>query len=155
MSFKITGLAEAQFTELSTLTKAELATRNIHKIIADCQPGYPCRVSLQDAKVGDTVYLLNYQHHDAASPYAASHAIFVREGASQAELDDGELPKVFVDRPLSVRAFDKQGDMVTADLANMETIRDVIARMLAVEDVNCLHVHNARQGCFAARVERA
>ena len=155
MSFKITGLAEDQFAELSSLTKAELANRNIHKITAECQPGYPCRVSLQDAEIGDTVYLLNYQHHDAASPYAASHAIFVREGAPQAELDDGELPEVFADRPLSVRAFDKQGDMVTADLANMDTIKDVIAGMLALEDVNCLHVHNAKQGCFAARVERA
>jgi hypothetical protein len=35
-------------------------------------PGFPCRVSLQDAEIGEEVILLPYQHHKTNSPYQAN-----------------------------------------------------------------------------------
>ena len=83
MTFQITGLAAETFAHLPSLTEAELAVHNIQKIVADVSPGFPCRVSLQDAAIGETLYLLNHTYHDEATPYRGSHAIFVREGAAE------------------------------------------------------------------------
>ena len=56
-------------------------------------PGTPCRVSLVDAAVGETVLLLPYEHQAApGSPYRSSGAIFVRQGAEQAQPGVNEVP---------------------------------------------------------------
>ena len=78
MTFQIRALPAGQFAHLTQLSDAELAAQNIHKRVVDAHPGYPCRVSLQDADIGETVFLLHHCHHDEATPYRASHAIFVR-----------------------------------------------------------------------------
>ena len=58
-------------------------------------PGTPCRVTLADAEVGETVILINHTHLKADTPYRASHAIFVREGQPQAHLARGEVLRRF------------------------------------------------------------
>jgi hypothetical protein len=58
-------------------------------------------------------------------------------------------------RLLSVRAFDAACMMVDADAVAGVMLEPVIERLLAREDVAFLHVHFAKQGCYAARVDRA
>lgn len=58
-------------------------------------------------------------------------------------------------RLLSVRAYDREGMMVDADIAEGRQAETLFSRMLAQADVAYLHVHNAKRGCYAARVERA
>jgi hypothetical protein len=58
-------------------------------------------------------------------------------------------------RLLSVRAYDAQGMMVEADVVDGQQLEPVIDRMLANPNVDYLHLHNAKPGCFAARVDRA
>jgi hypothetical protein len=36
--------------------------------------GFPCRVSLVDAEIGESVLLVNYEHLPAASPYRMRYA---------------------------------------------------------------------------------
>jgi len=131
-----------------------LSEQGIQRMIVDNKPGYPCRVSLQDAEVGETVLLMNYEHQPAPTPYRSSHAIFVREWADQAVPARNEVPEMFRLRLLSVRAFDESGMMVEADVVEGEQLESLIERMLAVESTDYLHIHNARLGCYAARVER-
>ena len=78
-------------------------------MLADAEPGFPCRVSLEDAKVGETVLLLPYTHHDVGSPYRASGPVFVRRHAAEARLGPGEVPQMLRHRLLSVRAYDAVG----------------------------------------------
>ena len=49
-----------------------------HWLVADQHPGFPCRVSLQDALPGERVLALSYAHHEVESPYQASGPVFIR-----------------------------------------------------------------------------
>jgi hypothetical protein len=105
--------------------------------------------------VGETVLLLNYEHLPAASPYRSSHAIFVRQGATDARLEADEIPQVLQLRLLSVRAYDHGGMMLDADVMPGQELAAAIHRLLERSATAYLHVHNAKPGCFAARVDRA
>jgi Protein of unknown function (DUF1203) len=155
MNFQITGLPGATFAPLFALSDAELATLNAVRVVADKNAGYPCRVSLRDAEPGETLLLLNYEHLAVATPYRSRYAIFVRENAVDARLELGEIPEVLQTRLLSLRAFDRAGMMVDADVMQGSELAPAITRMLDKSAVAYLHVHNAKPGCFAARVDRA
>jgi len=155
MSFQISGLGVAQFSHLFGKDSEALAKSGVERMIVDNKPGYPCRVSLQDADIGDTVLLLNYEHQPALSPYRSSHAIFVREWADQTRPGKNEVPEMLRHRLISVRAFDSCGMMVDADIVDGRQLEAMIDRMLAIASVSYLHLHNAKRGCYAARVEQA
>ena len=154
MRFRFKGLPASEFEALFGLSDAELAARDIRRVTADEKPGFPCRVTLEDAEPGETLLLLSYKHLPAHSPYQSSGPIFVREGARET-YDGAGLPPVFRGRTLSVRAYDKADMMVEADIVQGDEAEAALARMLDRGDVAYLHVHNAKRGCYAARVERA
>ena len=49
MSFVIRGLSPALFSSLLGLPDEALAVRGVVRVIADTNPGFPCRVTLADA----------------------------------------------------------------------------------------------------------
>ena len=153
MSFRVTGLPAEPFQPLFAMSDVELAQRQARRLTAD-GPGYPCRVSLTDAAPGDQLILLNYQHQDADTPFRASHAIYVRPGEARFDAV-AEIPTQLRKRLLSLRAFDRAGMMLEADVADGIAVEPVIARMFYNDKVAYLHLHYARQGCYAARVDRA
>jgi len=155
MSFRITGLDPAPFRHLYGLTDDELAAHGARRTIANAKPGFPDRVELRDAEPGERLLLLNYTHQPADTPYRASHAIFVREGAEQAYDAVDEVPKALRLRPISLRAFDGHGEMVDADLVDGRVLEAVIERLLDNSEVRYLQAHYAKRGCYAARIERA
>jgi len=155
MSFRITGLGFGQFAPLVALSDEQLIARNARRLFADRRPGFPCRVSLVDALPGERVLLVNYEHLALASPYRARYAIYVRENAEEARLAIDEMPPVFEKRLLSLRAFSAQGMLLDADVSEGAGLAVTIERLLAQTEVAYLHVHNARAGCYAARVDRA
>ena len=155
MSFRITGLDPAPFRHLYGLTDDELAAHGARRTIANAKPGFPDRVELRDAEPGERLLLLNYTHQPADTPYRASHAIFVREGAEQAYDAVDEVPKALRLRPISLRAFDGHGEMVDADLVDGRVLEAVIERLLDNPEVRYLQAHYAKRGCYAARIERA
>jgi uncharacterized protein YbaR (Trm112 family) len=124
-------------------------------MVADAKPGYPCRISLVDAEVGEAVILVNFEHQPGESPYQASHAIFVREQAEQAFPTVDEVPAVLATRLISIRAFNKRHYMIAADVVDGVLLAEAIPAMLDDPAVDYLHLHNAKPGCFAARVTRA
>ena len=154
MSFRITGLPADSFAPLFTLSDAELATRGVRRQIADAKPGYPCRVSLTDAEPGQAVILVHFEHHAVASPFRASHAIYVRDGETTYDAID-EVPVQLRTRLLSVRGFDAAGMMTGADVVDGPALEAAIAQLLGDPRARYLHVHFAKPGCYAARVERA
>lgn len=154
MGYRISGLPLADFEPLFGLDEQALKARNIVRVRADAKPGYPCRVTLEDAEPGETLLLLNYEHQGAATPYRSSHAIFVREAAKAERVFENEVPPLLSERLLSVRAFDADGMMVDADCLQGSELEPAIERLLGDSCVAYLHVHNAKRGCFAARVDR-
>jgi hypothetical protein len=100
------------------------------------------------------VLLLNYTHQPARTPYRASHAIFVLEGAAAAYDRVGEVPEAMRIRPISLRAFDARDFIVDAEVVDGRELESLIERFLCDPRVAYLHAHFARHGCYAARVDR-
>ena len=155
MSFQIHALPAARFKPLFALSDRELAQSRAIRTVADSNPGYPCRVSLVDAEIGETVILLNFEHQSGDSPYRASHAIFVRENAEQAFPRAGTVPESLETRLISIRAFDQKHHMIDSDVVEGLHLSESIPATFQNPGVAYLHLHNARPGCFAARVTRA
>ncbi|WP_155263883.1 DUF1203 domain-containing protein [Sphingomonas segetis] len=152
MTYRITGLDAAPYKPLFALSDAELSGRGIVRMTVTEKPGFPCRVSLVDRDVGETVLLLNHLSHDVANPYRASHAIFVADVA-RAEFVD-QVPPVFESRVLSLRGFDRDGMMAEALLTQPGEADAGIRRLFDNPAVATVHAHNAVRGCFSARIER-
>ncbi len=121
---------------------------------ATTKPGFPCRISLEDAEVGERVVLVHYEHHAANSPFRASHAIFVRENRQQAQLQVDKVPVMFRSRMLSLRGFDQAGMMRAADLTEGTLLEPAIQKIFDNSEVAFIHIHFAKPGCYAARVSR-
>ena len=153
MSFRIRGLAAAAFAPLLALDDAALAERSMRRVVIDEPHSAPCRVTLEDAAPGERVILLPFAHQMAHSPYRASGPIYVREQARTAFDRVDEMPPVFEGRLLAVRAYDREGMMTDADVADGDP-RALFEKFLADPAVEYLHVHYARRGCYACRVER-
>jgi hypothetical protein len=155
MAYRYTGLSPAPFAPLLALDDDALAARGMRRMIADASPGFPCRISLEDAEPGERVLLLAYEHQPARTPFRASGPIFIRERARAAFDRVGDPPPAFLTRPLSLRAYDETGMMCDADITAGAEIETLLARLFDHPDAAYIHVHYARRGCFAGRVERA
>jgi hypothetical protein len=155
MTYQITGLDPTPYAHLVGLSDEQLAVYGAVRMMADQKPSYPCRVTLDDAEIGETLLLVNHVSHDGDNPYRASHAIFVSEGATEPARYEDEIPPALDRRILSLRAFDADGMMTDAALAQPGEADAVIRRMLANPGVDHIDAHNAIRGCFAARVERS
>lgn len=153
--FQIHALQAARFTPLFGLADDELAAQRACRITVDAAPGYPCRVSLADVEIGERVILLNYEHQPSDNPFRASHAIYVRENAQQVFPRRDEVPEMLVCRTLSVRAFDADDWLVDAGLAAGRDISNAIESTFNKPEVAYIHLHNAKLGCYLARVTRA
>jgi len=155
MNYQIRGLEPALFEHFFDLDDATLAERGMRRVHADQPVGYPCRISLEDAPVGEELLLLPFTHQGGATPFRASGPIFVRRGQGQAAQMVNELPAALKLRPLSVRAYDDADEMVDAEVVDGREAAALIERYLGRADVAYLHLHFARRGCFACRVDRA
>lgn len=155
MTFLVRPLPAARFEHLFGLDAGKLAIHGVSVREVDASPGFPCRVSLRDGGIGERALLMNFEHQPAATPYRSAHAIFVIDGAAEAQPDPGEVPEVMASRLLSVRAFSADGMMTAADIVDGCAAAEMFEAMLAQADTAYLHAHYAKRGCFAARIERS
>ena len=155
MSFQIEALNGAQFEAYFAMSDAELEARGGRRVVATADAGYPCRVSMQDAKTGETLVLVNHEHLAVNSPYRSRHAIYVREGAEQAQMAVGEVPEVLSSRLLAVRGLDGKDMIVEAEIVEGTDLAATLNTMFADKSVEYAQVYNAKRGCFAANVRRA
>lgn len=152
MAYRIEGLAGEPFEPLFTMDDAELAERNARRAVAD-GPGYPCRVSLEEAEPGEALVLVNHVSQNATTPFRASHAIYVRQGVERGSYKDS-VPPLFTTRTLGLRGFDAQGMLRGALLALPGEADARIRELFERPEVAEIHAHTAALGCFLAKVER-
>jgi len=153
-TFRITPLPIQDFAPFFAMSDDDLASRGMRRVIADRKPGFPCRVSLQDADVGERVLLLPYRHHEVEGPYASSGPIFVREKAVPAKLPPGLVPESVQSRLLSIRAYDPNGMMVASEVIDGVALPAWAERLFGAANVAYVHVHNAKAGCYSCRIDR-
>jgi hypothetical protein len=155
MPFRVVGLDPAPYHPLYGLPDAALAAHRARRIVVSATPGIPDRASLRDLEPGRVALLVHHVHQPAHTPFRASHAVYIEEGASSSRTVVGRLPRMLVGRLLSLRAFDREGMMLDADVVEGTHAEPLIERLLADARVDVVHAHFARPGCFAARIERA
>ena len=154
MSFRISGIDPGPFQHLHQLSDAELQRLNIHRERVDEKPGAPCRISLDDAEVGETVLLFSFEHQPHPTPYRQQGPIFIRETSARYDAID-RMPLALARRPLSLRAYDSSHMMIEADVVEGVDAPALIERFFANPQTAYIHAHYARRGCFAGLIERA
>jgi hypothetical protein len=152
MSFRLTGLSPEQFRPLFGKSEAELEAAGVARLRA--QEGSLCRVTLEDAGVGENILLLTYEHVAAPSPYRSAGPIFVREGDHRQAEIVGRIPQQLRDRRFSIRAYDDRDWIVDSAVGPGSELEILIERFFENSAVRYLHLHHAGHGCFAARVDR-
>lgn len=153
-NFKVEALDHTKFEHLFAQSDTELARIGAKRAIVDKKPGYPCRISLEDAAVGEEVILFPYAHHDVPSPYRSSGPIFIRKNVKTAKLGVNELPKTVFDRKLALRAYDKNAMMVEAKTVSGTMHKEAIFAILQHHEVAYIHIHNAGPGCYNCSIIR-
>lgn len=153
MTYTITGLDPDSFAPLFDLDDEALAAINARRVTATADQGFPCRISLENARAGEELILLHHTSHDVATPYRSAYAIFVRRDVGAACYRDA-TPAVFEDRMIAMRAFDADGLLRDARLAGAGESDGAIRDLFADDRIAYIDAHNAAAGCFAARIER-
>lgn len=154
MTYSIRGLAPESFAPFFAMRDDELKAYNAVRVTAAADRGFPCRISLCDAREGEVLILLHHISHDVATPCRSAYAIFVRSGVAAAQYDD-DVPPAFVGRPIALRGFDADGMLADARLALAGEADSAIRALFADERIAYIDAHNAAHGCFAARVTRS
>jgi hypothetical protein len=154
VTYRIAGLDPAPFASFAAMADDRLAEHRARRVTADSDRGFPCRVTLEDAREGERMLLVHHVHHDVETPYRSAFAIFVREGANEPAVYQDRCPPCFENRTLSLRGFDGEGALAEARLAAPGEADAAIRVLLADPGIAYINAHNAAAGCFAARIER-
>jgi hypothetical protein len=154
ITFRLVGVDPAPFAGLFDLDDEALRARSARRRVATAAQGFPCRISLQDAAVGEELLLLSFEHLAEDSPYRASGPIYVRRGAQPRELAPGEVPPYVSARQISLRGYSARHLMVDAVVCDGAEVATQIEQMFADPKIAYAHLHNARPGCYSCRAER-
>jgi hypothetical protein len=153
--FQFIALDKKEFDSFMDLNDEELASHKAKWMTVDEEPGYPCRVSLEDAKIGERVLFLPYWHHDVESAYKAIGTVLVREFSQTIKLGVNQVPIMLNHRLLSVKAYDSSNMMVAHDIAKGTELELKLKKQFQNSKVNYIHLHYAGPGCFCSAVYRA
>ena len=155
MNFRIQGLSSQPFQPLFVMSDADLAVIGAKRCFAVEPFAAPCRVSMVDASVGEELILTPFEHQPANSPYRASGPVYVRRDAAETFSADNIVPDCVRRRLLSLRAYDVNDLIVDAEVVEGSELETSIGRFFADRGIAYLHVHYARRGCYACRIDRA
>ena len=151
--FKISAI-ENNYNHLFDLSEKELKAMSAVKMFVDTKPGYPCRVSLEDAEIGEEIVLFPFQHHRTDSPYQSSGPIFVRKNAKSPKVGINVIPEMLVHRLLSLRVFDNKGMMIDAKTVEGKKLENEIVMIFNNSLAQYIHIHNSSPGCYNCQVDR-
>ncbi len=152
--FQINSLDKGLFTKYFQMTSDELAAEGAYLFESDQSPCYPCRVSLTDAAIGETVLAVSFRHLSVNSPYCASGPIFVRKDSIAVTPEVNEIPPMLQHRLLSVRGYSDQDRMIEAQTVEGKMLRDTLVQQFRNDAVRYIQLHNAGAGCFNCTVTR-
>ncbi|WP_313243887.1 DUF1203 domain-containing protein [Stenotrophomonas rhizophila] len=150
----LSGLDHRQFEYLVEMDDSDLAARGIVRCVATQDHGFPCRISLVDARVGEELLLLPYTHLACTSPYRASGPVFIRCHAVRCVLPPGVVPPYVHRRQMSVRAYDARSFMLSGQVCEGAEVAAALDQLFDDPHVHQVHLHNAGRGCFSCRAER-
>ena len=75
-------------------------------------------------------------------------------GPSEASVATNAIPAQIRCRLLSVRGYDRDDLIIEADVTEGAVVEKTIEQFFSNDQVAYIHLHFARRGCYAARVDR-
>ncbi len=153
-NFQIKAIDTNRVNHLFDLNDQDLAKMNAIKKTVTAKPGFPCRVSLEDAEVGEEVILFSYDPFNIDSPYQTQSPIFVRINAKTAKLGVNEIPRMLHHRTQSLRGFDSNGMMLDARTIDGKEVTEHLKNIFLNPDISFIHIHNSGPGCFNCQANR-
>ena len=123
-------------------------------IVVDSATGYPCRHCLRFARPGERVVLFPYQAIPVGHPYSESGPIFVHVEPCERYGAIGEYPVDFRNGR-AFRAYDKNYNIIDAEVANGSGPEAVIEKLLENPKTEFVDARSVSRGCFTFRIQRA
>lgn len=155
MGYQVSGLSANPFKHLYDLSDPALKKHGVLRRWATDGAVYTDRIEMRDARPGESVLLLNHVSQSADTPYRASHAIYVLEGATETFKSRDRLPDILTRYPQSLRAFDAEGMLVDARLATGDDVEPAIGGLFDNPVAAYILTYNAAHGCYAGRIDRS
>jgi hypothetical protein len=153
-SFEVVPFPEAVADRVRRLRSDDYGNREIDVTVADRNPGFPCRVCLEDAEPGEPMLLFSYSPFNRPRPYRNVGPIFIHGERCSPYRDTRTVPKQLRHRLLALRAYDESDRMLGSDVVDGSEIETLIQRLFEDPRAKYIHVHNARAGCFACQIEK-
>ena len=125
----------------------------LHARVSDSDTA-PCRSCLRVTPRGTRLILFAHRPFATRGPYAETGPVFVHAGACEPYRARDVFPPDFRSRRLVFRAYDAQGEIYAAELAEGVDAEQTLARQFADPAVAWVHVRNPAWGCFDFAVER-
>jgi hypothetical protein len=155
-SFEFVPLPEAVAAIVRRDHEDAFGNRALRPIAVDTDASYPCRVCLEDARIGESVYLFSYGPFDKAAPHQTVGPVYVHATPCTPFRRSARLPDVVQRRLVALRAYDADGaELLECDIVEGAALEERAEKVLANPRVHHINVHFARAGCFACTIERS
>ena len=145
------------FAPLFALLRGELSRIDARRVVADRKPGFPCRVSLVDADIGEEL-LLSAVRAPAGRPRpTARRGRFSCARPRSGRLEPGVVPDYVRTRLMSVTGLRRgaSDDRCRGVSGNRGRPGHRLPRCSRAREAAYIHLHNANRGCFSCAVRRA
>lgn len=153
--FQIFALEANEFEDLLSMDHQQLKEQGAYWIEVDDKPKFPCRISLEDAEIGEMVLALSYTHHNKLSPYNSSGPIFIRKNVASTLLNINQTPKMLHHRKLSVRAYSAKAEIAGGALIDGNQLSQTLKDLFSKSEIDYIQIHHAINGCFFCTAKRA
>ena len=149
--FSISAIA----TEVAARIRRTLVDDFGNQLLARRADPAPCRHCLRITKPGERLIVFAYQPFASAGPYAEVGPVFVHAADCEAYADRGVFPEDFRNRVLTIRGYNAEGTIETAELSAAGNPEGSIDRLFSNERLSFIHVRNPAWGCYDFQIERA
>ena len=123
--------------------------------ISDGQ-GNPCRHCLELIEEGDEMLVFSYKPFNSIQPYAEQGPVFIhRRECSPYNLETGFPEVLAASTDYIVRGYNTVEEIIygTGKVVPYTEIMNYAAELLALAEVEFVHIRSATNNCYQARVE--
>ena len=154
-SFQLVPVPEEVAESVRLERRDAFGNGKLEPIVVDKEAAFPCRICLEDARVGDRVLLCSYSPFARPTPYRTVGPIFVHETSCRPFRPSAQVPDMIRRRRVALRAYSADSSqMLDCDVVEGETLAERAELMLKDRRVFRIDVHFARAGCYACSIGR-
>ena len=141
-------------TDVAARIRTTLVDDFGNQLVARAVDSAPCRHCLRITKPGEDLIVFAYQPFTSVGPYAEVGPVFVHAAPCEAYAHRDSFPEDFRKRILTMRGYNAEGTIETAELSDAGNPEATIERLFSNERLSFIHVRNPAWGCYDFRIDR-